>query len=46
MTSTRLWDRASDLPVPAGRRPRPELVALPADTRPDLDVLFTIMPVS
>jgi hypothetical protein len=43
MTSTRLWDRAADLPVPAGRRPRPELVALPPDALPTLDVLFTFM---
>jgi outer membrane lipoprotein-sorting protein len=43
MTSTRLWDRASDLPVPAGRRRPPELVALPADGLPSLDELFTFM---
>ena len=43
MTSIRLWDRAADLPVPVGRRPRPELVALPPDTLPTLDALFTFM---
>jgi outer membrane lipoprotein-sorting protein len=43
MTSTRLWDRAADLPIPVGRRPRPEVVALPADRLPNLDELFTFM---
>jgi hypothetical protein len=43
MTSTRLWDRAADLPVPVGRRPRPELVALPPDELPSLADLFTFM---
>ena len=43
MTSIRPWDRAADLPVPVGRRPRPELVALPPDTLPTLDELFTFM---
>jgi hypothetical protein len=43
MTTTRRWDRAADLPMPVGRRPRPELVALPADTLPDLGELFTFM---
>ena len=43
MTSTRPWDRAADLPVPAGRRPRPELVALPPDRLPTLAELFTFM---
>ena len=43
MTSTRPWDRAADLPVPAGRRPRPELVALPPDTLPRVVDLFTFM---
>lgn len=43
MTSTRLWDRAADLPLPVGRRPRPELVALPADTLPTVAELFTFM---
>jgi outer membrane lipoprotein-sorting protein len=43
MTSTRLWDRAADLPMVVGRRPRPELAALPADGLPSLDELFTFM---
>jgi outer membrane lipoprotein-sorting protein len=43
MTSTRLWDRAADLPMVVGRRPRPELAALPADGLPTLDELFTFM---
>ncbi|HEX5822995.1 MAG TPA: hypothetical protein VFY18_00925 [Candidatus Limnocylindrales bacterium] len=43
MTSTRLWDRAADLPIPVGRRPRPELVALPPDDLPRLADLFTFM---
>ena len=43
MTSTRLWDRAADLPMVVGRRPRPELVALPADDLPSLAELFTFM---
>jgi outer membrane lipoprotein-sorting protein len=43
MTSTRLWDRASDLPVPAGRRRPPELVALPPDELPSVPDLFTFM---
>jgi outer membrane lipoprotein-sorting protein len=43
MTSTRLWDRAADLPLPAGRRPRPETVALPADGLPTVAELFTFM---
>jgi len=43
MTSTRPWDRAADLPVPAGRRPRPEVVALPPDELPTLADLFTFM---
>ncbi len=43
MTSTRLWDRAADLPMVVGRRPRPELVALPADELPTLAELFTFM---
>jgi outer membrane lipoprotein-sorting protein len=44
MTSTRLWDRASALPVPtaAGRR-RPELPALPSDRLPSVPELFTFM---
>jgi len=43
MTSTRPWDRAADLPIPVGRRPRPELVALPPDTLPGVAELFTFM---
>jgi outer membrane lipoprotein-sorting protein len=43
MTSTRPWDRAADLPMVVGRRPRPELAALPADGLPSLDELFTFM---
>ena len=43
MTSTRLWDRAADLPMVVGRRPRPESAALPADRLPALDELFTFM---
>ena len=43
MTSTRLWDRAADLPIPAGRRPRPELVSLPPDELPTVPELFTFM---
>jgi hypothetical protein len=44
MTSTRLWDRAGDLPVPLdGDRPRPELPALPATTLPSVAELFTFM---
>lgn len=42
MTSTRLWDRAAALPVPADGRPRPELVTLPADL-PSVEELFTFM---
>jgi hypothetical protein len=43
MTSSRLWDRAADLPMVVGRRPRPEIAALPADGLPTLDELFTFM---
>jgi hypothetical protein len=43
MTSTRLWDRAADLPMVVGRRPRPEIVALPADGLPSVAELFTFM---
>jgi outer membrane lipoprotein-sorting protein len=43
MTTTRRWDRAADLPAVAGRRPRPELVALPADELPTVAELFTFM---
>lgn len=40
--SARLWDRASQLPVPADGRPRPEIVALPAGA-PTVGDLFTFM---
>ena len=43
MTSTRLWDRAADLPMPAHRRPRPELTSLPAENPPTIAELFTFM---
>ena len=43
MTTTRRWDGAADLPVVVGRRPRPELVALPPDELPSVDDLFTFM---
>jgi outer membrane lipoprotein-sorting protein len=43
MTSTRLWDRAADLPMPVDRRPRPELVTLPGDDLPTVAELFTFM---
>ncbi|MBA2382504.1 MAG: hypothetical protein H0V73_10385 [Chloroflexi bacterium] len=43
MTTVQPWDRAADLPMPVGRRPRPELVALPADELPSLADLFTFM---
>ncbi len=43
MTTTR-WNGAADLlPVPAGHRPRPEIVALPPEELPTLDRLFTFM---
>jgi outer membrane lipoprotein-sorting protein len=42
MTLTR-WDGAADLPTVAGRRPRPEIVALPADELPSVGDLFTFM---
>lgn len=44
MTSTRLWDRAGSLPVPApdGRR-RAELPALPPERLPSVAELFTFM---
>jgi outer membrane lipoprotein-sorting protein len=41
--ATRLWDRAGSLPVPAGDRARPELVALPAVELPTVDLLFDFM---
>ncbi|HXU86675.1 MAG TPA: hypothetical protein VN773_12805 [Verrucomicrobiae bacterium] len=43
MTTPRAWDRAADLPMPVGRRPRPEVAALPADTPPTVAELFTFM---
>ena len=44
MTSTRLWDRAGDLPVPAdGDRPRAEVSALTTTALPTVDELFTFM---
>jgi outer membrane lipoprotein-sorting protein len=44
MTTTQRWRGAADLiSVPAGRRPRPEIVALPGDELPSLDELFTFM---
>jgi outer membrane lipoprotein-sorting protein len=43
MTSPPPWDRASDLTVTVGQRPRPELVALPPDDLPSLADLFTFM---
>jgi len=43
MTSTRPWDRAADLPMVVGRRPRPEIVALPATGLPSVAELFTFM---
>ena len=42
MTSTRLWDRAAALPVPADGRREPELAALPT-TLPTVGELFTFM---
>jgi outer membrane lipoprotein-sorting protein len=43
MTSTRLWDRAADLPMPLDRRPRPEVAALPGHGLPNVAELFTFM---
>ncbi len=43
MTSTRLWDRAATLPVPAGRPRRAELAGLPPTEQPSLEHLFTFM---
>jgi hypothetical protein len=40
---TRIWDRAGSLPVPAGERPRPELVTLPVAALPSVEDLFTFM---
>jgi hypothetical protein len=42
MTSTRLWDRAAALPVPADGRRRAEIASLRGDV-PTLDELFTFM---
>ena len=42
MTDTRLWDRASRLPVPANGRRRAELAALPPGL-PSVELLFTFM---
>ena len=43
MSTSRGWDGAADLlPVPAGRRRRPELVALPEEL-PTVGTLFTFM---
>jgi outer membrane lipoprotein-sorting protein len=42
MTSTRLWDRAAALPVPADGRRVPEIVALPAGL-PSVAELFDFM---
>ena len=42
MSSPHLWDRAGALPVPAGNRPRPQLVAL-SSAEPSLEELFTFM---
>ncbi len=44
MTSTRLWDRAGDLPVPReGERPRAQVPALSAAVLPTVEELFTFM---
>jgi hypothetical protein len=43
MTAQRPWDRAADLPMAVGRRPRPELAALPAEQLPSIAELFTFM---
>jgi outer membrane lipoprotein-sorting protein len=43
VTSTRLWDRAADLPMVVDRRPRPEMTALPAAGLPTVAELFTFM---
>jgi outer membrane lipoprotein-sorting protein len=42
MTSTRLWDRAASLPVPAGERREPEVAALSVEL-PTVAELFTFM---
>jgi len=44
MTTSRRWNAAADLlPVPAGRRRRPELIALPPEELPSVATLFTFM---
>ena len=43
MTSSRAWDRAADLPMVVGRRPRPEIAALAAAGLPSVAELFTFM---
>ena len=43
MTSPRIWSGAADLPAVVGRRPRPEIAALPADSLPSVAQLFTFM---
>jgi outer membrane lipoprotein-sorting protein len=43
VTEPRIWDGAADLPMVVGRRPRPEIVALAADTLPTVAELFTFM---
>ena len=43
MTSIRPWDRAADLPMVVGRRPRPEVAALPAEGLPSVADVFTFM---
>jgi hypothetical protein len=44
VTTSPRWTGAADLiPAPSGHRPRPELVALSAETLPSLDELFTFM---
>ena len=40
--TTRAWDRAAALPVPAGDRPRAEIATLAASL-PSVDELFTFM---
>src|SRR5258705_4128147 len=43
MTTPRAWDRAADLPMVVGRRPRPEIAALPGAGLPTVADLFTFM---
>jgi outer membrane lipoprotein-sorting protein len=42
MSATRIWDQAGSLPVPAGKAPRPEIVAL-REALPTVSALFTFM---